>query len=119
MVKGHTKTCPKCGRDGWMQLIDGNWKFLEFKDSAALRWEAHDCNRLPTGRTSNNQPGPKFHPHGKSGGERHPDLNPNSRPEPKNRAKPFFRIPKSWKFGFKAKAEEEDGFDEEFSDEWS
>ena len=120
MVKGHSKICPNCGRNAWNQLIKGSWVLLEFKDSASLHWEKHDCNRISTGRTSKKQPGPKLHPHGKSGGVRHPDLPQKPRPEPIKRRIPFLpRIPKSWTFGFKAKTEDEDEFDEEFSDEWS
>ena len=120
MVKGHRKTCPNCGREAWMQLINGSWKLLDFPDTAAIAWEAHDCNRISTGRPREYKPGPKFQAHGKKGGVQHGDLPRQSRSTPSKRRFPFLpRLPKSWKFGFKAKAEDKDEFDEEFSDEWS
>ena len=115
MVKGHRKTCPNCARDGWMQLDNnGQWKFLDFPDSASLRWQAHDCNRRGTGRP---YPGRRTTPSRIHGG-----VGPVERIGvpifPPKRSKESPRLPKNW-FGFMVKAEEKSEFDEEFSDMWS
>ena len=123
MVKGHRKTCPNCDRDGWMQLDkNGQWKFLDFPDSASLRWQAHDCNRRNTGQP---YPGKRTTPsriHGGVGPRIQGGVDPAERigiPKfPPNKHKESLELPKDW-FGFMVKLEEKSEFDEEFSDMWS
>jgi len=81
---------------------------------------AHLRNQQPsTVRPREHKPDSKIHAHGKKAEVQHDDLPRQSRSTPSKRRLPFIpQLPKSW-FGGKAKTEDEDEFDGEFSEEWA